>query len=300
MGLPAPPPPGGRSPVPPPAGSQVVPARVAGRPREGSSGPLPAAPRAPRNFPDAGPPLGAGERGRGSWGEGPPRPPPTPRSPSISSDPGHGGPRPGLGPAEPGPAPPQPARPSPPLPGRRGGGRGGALGSVSASGTGRAAEGGRAEGTLGRGLGVRASLELVPGEHSAPIRLAGARGAGWGRGLGPSARRLPALRTRRLGARGSGRLGPPGAAARAPGPAPPGPSLLVSEPESCPFPSRLPGTCPAGRADNLGLRGRGPAQTGRPRRTWVGCGAGAGPGRGRWKWDLPQAGPGNGGKRGGV
>lgn len=39
--------------------------QVAGWPREGSSGPFSTPPRAPLNFPDARPPLGAGRRGRG-------------------------------------------------------------------------------------------------------------------------------------------------------------------------------------------------------------------------------------------
>lgn len=70
---------GGRLPQSPRARSQGLWARVAGWPREGSSGPFPTPPRAPHNFPDAGPPLGAGRRGRGRVLEGS-RPPPTPRT----------------------------------------------------------------------------------------------------------------------------------------------------------------------------------------------------------------------------
>lgn len=126
--------------------------------------------------------------------------------------------------------------------------------SVSASGTGRAAGGGGAEGTRGRGLGWRG----VPGTRSLestfrPPPLGRSSGRREGRGLRPE-RGPPSFPwdARRRDCAGVGRAGP--SLGRGEGSPPPHTGTArrglwppVSEPVSLPFPARLPGICPAGR-----------------------------------------------------
>lgn len=158
--------PGGRSfPVPPPGRSQVVQAQVAGWPREGSSGPSMTPTRSASQ-------LSRHRSAPSGWRRGSERvltaahcfPFQASRIPGAGAadlrpaawvtigSPG------AVGGRSPGPRLPCGSRPShfgPALPAaalEEGGA--GPPGSVSASGTGRAADGGRAEGTLGQGLGV--------------------------------------------------------------------------------------------------------------------------------------------------
>lgn len=152
----------------------------------------------------------------------------------------------------------EPPAPGPPLPPRSRGGRGGAPGSVSASGSRSAAEGGRTEGTQGRGLGLAGGPgSWSPGEYSAPLRLAGAGGAGWLGGFDQSAGRLLSSRTRHLGCAGVRPAQPLPGLQLGPGNCPTGP-LASWCPSQSPFSS---GTCPPGRGDNLGLREGVSAQT---------------------------------------
>lgn len=187
--------PSSRRPLPSPAsrGSQVVRARVARRPREGSSGPLPTPPRAPRNFPDARPPLGAGKRSRGSPGG---RGAASPTSPAAHSCQhrcllrSRATVAPGPDSDRRSPRPPLPSRrPAPPLPSppRRRAEEGGAGPWGQSLPRAPAAQLKAAERKVpwAGGQGVRASLELVPGEHSPGDPLGRSSGRRLGRGPGP-------------------------------------------------------------------------------------------------------------------
>ena len=142
------------------------------------------------------------------------------------------------------------------------------LGSVSASGTGRAAGSGGAEGIPRWGSGRRGRPgNSSPGEHFPPSPPGRSSGRRPGRGFGPSAGRLPSLVRGVWAVRGSGRLGPSlpsWAAVRGPGNCPAGP-LASWCPSRSQFPSPPGFPEPArpgdGRDGNFGLGEGAPAQT---------------------------------------
>lgn len=303
---------GGRLPQSPRARSQGLWARVAGWPREGSSGPFPTPPRAPHNFPDAGPPLGAGRRGRGRVLEGS-RPPPTPRTrqgshPRPPAAAGTGGHAPGwaVGRRSQGPPPrpvPPPAGPAPPRRGAEGGRGGAPRVSLSLRHWPRSwrRRSGRYSGPGGWGGG--ASRELVPGRALSPSSAWPELGAPGGEGA--SARARAALLPLGRAASGLcwGRRGRPLPGLRrglSPTPLrelPRGASrLLCPSLGPCPSPPGFPEPAPPGEkpGGNLGVRGGAPVQPpwlpGRAARCGPGPGCGSGHESG-WRWEFPQAGP---------